>query len=92
MARARHAVAGARGLLFVTEVSSGDNRQVAMLPWNLPSSAQTKPRIAIARKLLFAEPDPILDILLLDSKFPNAGLDHTESGQLPRYGGPMDAL
>jgi hypothetical protein len=56
-----------RGLLLVTEVSSGDNRQVAMLPWNLPSSAQSKPKIAIAKKLLRTDPDPILDILLLDS-------------------------
>ncbi len=57
----------ARGLLFVAEVFTGDNRQIAMLPWNLPSSAHAKPRIRIAKKVLWTQPDPILDILLVDS-------------------------
>ena len=57
----------ARGLLFVAEVFTGDNRQIAMLPWNLPSSAQAKPRIRITKKVLWTQPDPILDILLVDS-------------------------
>lgn len=55
----------ARGLLFVAEVISGDNRQVAMLPWTPPSSAQTKPRLSITKKVLWTQPEPILDILLL---------------------------
>ena len=38
-----------------------------MLPWNLPSSAQTKPRLTITKKVLWAQPEPILDILLVDS-------------------------
>src|ERR1700733_12309018 len=37
----------ARGLLLVAEVFTGENRQIAMLPWNLPSSAQAKPRVTI---------------------------------------------
>ncbi len=57
----------ARGLLFVAEVFSGENRQIVMLPWNLPSSPQTKPRISITRRVLWAQPEPILDILLVDS-------------------------
>jgi hypothetical protein len=57
----------ARGLLFVVEVFTGDNRQVAMLPWNLPSSAQAKPRVSITKKVLWTQPEPILDILLVDS-------------------------
>lgn len=57
----------ARGWLFVAEVSSGDNRQVAMLPWSLPSSAQAKPRVSLTNRILWAQPDPILDVLLVDS-------------------------
>lgn len=57
----------ARGLLFVAEVSSGENRQIAMLPWNFPSSAQAKPRINLTTKPLLAEGGPILDILMVDS-------------------------
>jgi hypothetical protein len=56
-----------RGLLLVAEVLAGDNRQVAMLPWTLPSSAQAKPRVSIATKLLWTQPEPILDLLLADS-------------------------
>jgi hypothetical protein len=57
----------AGGLLFVAEAFSGDNRQVAMLPWNRPSSAQTKPRISITNRILWRQPEPILDVLLVDS-------------------------
>ena len=57
----------ARGLLFVAEVSSGDNRQVAMLPWGLASPAQPKPRITLTQKLLLTQAEPILDVLLVDS-------------------------
>jgi hypothetical protein len=56
-----------RGLLFVAEVLVGDNRQVAMLPWTLPSSAQAKPRVSITTKLLWTQPEPILDLLLVDT-------------------------
>jgi hypothetical protein len=51
----------------VAEAASGDNRQVAMLPWSLPSFAQVNPRISITKKLFWAEAEPILDILLVDS-------------------------
>jgi hypothetical protein len=57
----------ARGWLFVAEISTGDNRQVAMLPWNPPASGQAKSRISITRKLLWTQADPILDVLLVDS-------------------------
>jgi hypothetical protein len=56
-----------RGLLFVAELFTGDNRQVAMLPWTLPSFAQAKPRVSITTKLLWTQPEPILDLLLVDS-------------------------
>lgn len=55
------------GLLLVAEVFAGDTRQVAMLPWNLQSSPHPKPRIKITKKILWTQPDPILDILLVDS-------------------------
>ncbi len=57
----------ARGLLLIAEVFTGDNRQIAMLPWSLPSSAQTKPRVSITKRVLWAQPEPILDVLLVDS-------------------------
>jgi len=56
-----------RGLLFVIEVFTGDSRQIAMLPWNLPSSVQAKTRISITKRALLTRPEPILDILLVDS-------------------------
>jgi hypothetical protein len=56
-----------RGLLFVAEVFTGDNRQIAMLPWNLPASAHARSRVRITNKVLWTQPDPILDILLVDS-------------------------
>jgi hypothetical protein len=57
----------ARGLLFVAEITSGDSRQIAMLPWSLPPSPEEKPRITLTMKFLWAQPEPILDVLLLDS-------------------------
>ena len=56
----------ARGLLLVAEVFMGDNRQIAMLPWNLPASVPAKSRVAITRKVLWTQPGPILDILLVN--------------------------
>ncbi len=57
----------ARGLLFVAEVASGDSRQIAMLPWSPPPSAEDKPRITLTKKFLWTQPEPILDMILLDS-------------------------
>jgi hypothetical protein len=57
----------ARGLLLVAEVSSGDNRQIAMLPWNPPAPVPAKPPIAITKQLLWTQPEPILDVLLVGS-------------------------
>jgi hypothetical protein len=57
----------ARSLLLVAEIFTGDNRQVAMLPWGLPARAQSKPRITLTQKLLLTQTEPILDILILDS-------------------------
>ncbi len=57
----------ARGLLFVAEITSGDKRQIAMLPWNLPPSPEEQPRMTLTKKFLWAQPEPILDVMLLDS-------------------------
>jgi len=56
----------AQGLLFVAEVTSGDNRQVAMLPWIAPRN-DGKPRIALVNKLVWKQPEPVLDLLMLNS-------------------------
>lgn len=56
----------ARGLLLVGEVVSGDNRQIAMLPWNPPPS-EARPRVAVTKKFLLGQQESILDVLLLDS-------------------------
>src|SRR5579862_1846521 len=42
-----------RGMLFVAEVASGDSRQIAMLPWNLPAAADDKPHLTLTKKLLW---------------------------------------
>jgi hypothetical protein len=57
----------ARGMLFVAEVYTGDNRQVAMLPWALPPSPRVKSRVNITSKVTWTQPEPILDVLLVDS-------------------------
>ena len=55
------------GSLLVAEVSTGDNRQVAMLPWGLPGRAESTPRITLTKKFLLTQGEPILDILIVDS-------------------------
>ncbi|HTW66261.1 MAG TPA: hypothetical protein VME17_16670 [Bryobacteraceae bacterium] len=57
----------AQGLLLVAEVGAGDNRQIAMLRWTPPALAEDKPRFTITKKLLWTQPEPILDVLLLNS-------------------------
>jgi hypothetical protein len=56
-----------RGLLLVAVVTSGDNRQVAMLPWSAPPPAEIKPRVKISVHTLREQSEAMLDILLLDS-------------------------
>jgi len=53
-----------RGVLLVAEIFTGDTRQIAMLPWTLPPASQPKPKLNISKKLLRAQADPILDVLL----------------------------
>lgn len=57
----------AHGLLLIAEVTTGDSRQVAMVPWNVPAATQPNPQVSITKKLLWAQEDPILDVLLADS-------------------------
>lgn len=56
----------AHGLLLVAEVLNGDNRQIAILPWNVPLSAQPNPQASITKKLLWTQEAPVLDVLLAD--------------------------
>jgi hypothetical protein len=56
----------ARGFLFVAEVISQENRQIAMLPWNKPAVDDAKSRLNFRKKLLWTQPEPILDVLLPD--------------------------
>jgi len=56
-----------RGLLFVADVGAGENKQVAMLAWNAPPPAETRPRVKMEMQPILEQPDAILDISLLDS-------------------------
>lgn len=56
-----------RGLLFVAVVTSGENRQVTMLPWNVPPPTERKPRVRISMQPTLEQPEAILDMLLVDS-------------------------
>ena len=56
-----------RGLLFVAVLTSGEERQLAMLPWNIPPSTQRKPRVKISIQPMLEQPEAILDMLLVDS-------------------------
>ena len=58
----------ARAHLLVAEITSGENRQIAMLPWNLPPIPPHPPRISLTKQPLLIQPEPILDVLI-----PNAG-------------------
>jgi hypothetical protein len=56
-----------RGLLFVGVMTSSDNRQVAMLPWNAPPAVERKPRVKISIQPMLEQPEAVLDMLLVDS-------------------------
>ena len=56
-----------RGLLFVAVLTSGENRQVAMLPWNVPPPTERKPRVKISLQPTLEQPEAVLDMLLVDS-------------------------
>jgi hypothetical protein len=57
-----------RGLMFVAEVFNGDTKQVVMLPWSaLPPVVEQKRQLQLTRKLVWEQPEPILDFVLLDS-------------------------
>jgi len=57
-----------RGLLFVAEVFSGDTKQVVMLPGSAPLPVEEKRQLQLTRKLMWDQPEPILDFLPLDSR------------------------
>src|SRR5713101_297627 len=55
-----------RGLLFVAEVLTGDVRQVVMMPWTAPAPVDQKSQLQLSRELIWDQPEPILDFLVLD--------------------------
>ena len=58
----------ARGLLLVAEILSGENRTVVMQPWFAPPATEAKSRVRLLRRPLLDQPEPILDVLLLNSE------------------------
>jgi hypothetical protein len=58
----------ARGLLLVAEIIAGDQRTVVMQPWVAPPTSEAKPRLRISRKPVWEQPEPMLDVLLLNSE------------------------
>ncbi len=78
-----------RGLLFVAAVSSGENRQIAMLPWSVPPAAVRKPRVKLSVQPMLEQSEAVLDILLMDSRI--AGPEPQQSSQLPDGCRQMDS-
>jgi hypothetical protein len=56
-----------RGLLFVAVATSSENRQVAMLPWNIPVATERKPRVKTSMQPMVEQPEAVLDMLLVDA-------------------------
>jgi hypothetical protein len=56
-----------RGVLLVAEIITGDQRSVVLQTWVAPPRAEAKPRLRISRKPVWEQPDPVLDVLLLNS-------------------------
>ena len=56
-----------QGLLLVAELFSADNRSVFMQPWTMPPATETTPRLKISRRPIWDQPEPVLDLLLLNS-------------------------
>ena len=82
----------ARGLLFVAEVFSGDNRQIAMLPWNLPvlGASQTAHHYYQERSLDAAGTNPRHPAGRL--RIPDAGFEPEQNRELSFAGGQVDAI
>jgi hypothetical protein len=57
----------ARGSFLVAEMLSGENRLVIMQAWTAPPAAETKPRVKILLQPVWGQPEPVLDVLLLNS-------------------------
>lgn len=56
----------AHGRLLIAEVLTGETRQVALAGWAAAPAAETAPRAAITRKLIWKQSDPLLDFQLFD--------------------------
>jgi hypothetical protein len=76
-----------RGLLFVAEVLDKDTRQIVMLPWSRALSADAKPSLRLVSKPVWAQPEPILDSMILDSDSQLLMLSPTKVTSLRLAGG-----
>ena len=55
-----------RGLLFIAEMSGKDGRHVVMLPWSRPVQSDAKSRLRLTVTPVWEQPEPILDLMVLD--------------------------
>ena len=56
-----------QGPLLVAEIRTGDRRQTIFQPWTATRPPATHHRLALERKPVWEQPDPILDFALLNS-------------------------
>ena len=58
----------AQGLLLVADVRAGDRHENVFLPWTAPGPpGATRPRVALERKPVIEQTEPILDFAVLNS-------------------------
>jgi hypothetical protein len=76
-----------RGLLLVAEMLSGGNRSIIMQPWIAPPLRETKPRLKMSLKSIWTQPEPVLDLLLLNSESEMVVLSPTAVSSFQIMGG-----
>jgi hypothetical protein len=76
-----------RGLLLVAEMLSGENRSIIMQPWIEPPVSETKPRLKMSLKRIWEQPEPVLDLLLLNSESEMVVLSPTAVSSFQIMGG-----
>jgi hypothetical protein len=60
--------ANVHGPMFVAEVLTGDTKQVVMMPWSaMPAAAEQTRQLQLTRKVIWEQPEPMLDFILVDA-------------------------
>ena len=78
----------ARGPLFIVEISSGEKRQITMLPWTTLPVEQAKPRAKLIQiPILEQSSEPILDLLMINSDTELIALSPTRLATFQMSGG-----